>query len=861
MLGERATIVLAVAMAVPIFALDLLTRHGIATWLLYLVPLLLASKVTGPRATSLLAGAFTLLIWFGFLLGPRRLPLTTEIIDCSLAVVVLWVTALFLIQRIRAERKAEAERERLLADLALERARWEATVESMLDPVSVCDPEGRVIYMNAALCHMNGRQVQEGLEFEEQPAHYQLYRPDGSLFAPQDLPLQRAALFGKEMRDVEVVHRIAGGSERVIIWDAAPVRDADGILMGAVGVGRDITERKLAEKALRSARDALEKQLEERTAALTGVGQRLQVEATRSEDAGDAIRGLGELLNRRVGELAALDKVTGALASSLDPALVLRLLVREVQGLLGTEGASVLLYEPERDELMFVAAEGLGAETMVGERVPARASLAGWVLRERRAALVNDVRDHPLVTDPPKALVDGAVRSILAVPLISKGMGIGVLGTVNKIGGAFSESDMQSLAAIAGAAAVAIENARLYKAEQARRTQLEAVRTVATEITRELDLPGLLHLITRRAGELLGAATGAVWLWDEEAQALVSGAALGQEWWTGERRLRLGEGVAGTVAQRREGLLVNDYQHSSYAHPMVQARSGITAVLAEPLVYHDRLVGVIALDNERTGRAFRPEDQELLGLFAAHAAIAIGNAELYRELRLHRDRLRALTAQTLRSREEEAKRIARELHDEIGQSLTCVLLAMQNIEGLESLEEIRRKVSEVRALAAKPLGDVQRLVRALRPVILDDLGLVAALERYVKGFAAATGLHAEFYAHRLEGVRLPSAPETSLFRMIQEALTNVAKHAKARNVSVLMKRRGTGLSLIVEDDGQGFDVAAAKGRQGGGVGLLGMEERAFLLGGTVTIESAPGAGTTIVVEMPLEAPEEPHGED
>ncbi len=180
---------------------------------------------------------------------------------------------------------------------------------------------------------------------------------------------------------------------------------------------------------------------------------------------------------------------------------------------------------------------------------------------------------------------------------------------------------------------------------------------------------------------------------------------------------------------------------------------------------------------------------------------------------------------------------------------------------MENLGEIRRKVSEVRALAAKPLGDVQRLVRALRPVILDDLGLVASLERYVKGFAAATGLHAEFYAHGLEGVRLPAALETSLYRMIQEALTNVAKHAKARNVSVLMRRQGTGVSLIVEDDGQGFDVTAGKGRPGGGVGLLGMEERAFLLGGTLTIESAPGAGTTIVVEVPLEAPGGAGGQD
>jgi PAS domain S-box-containing protein len=986
-LRGRAILALAVATAVPIFALDLLTRHGIGTWLLYLIPLLLASKVGGARAIFPLAAGFSVLIGIGFLAGLPYDPLATSLVNCSLAIVVLWIAALLLKQQTRAEQRAEEERGRLLQDIAVEKARWQATVDNMLDPVCTCDAAGVATYMNAAYTRLVQLTIREDLDLGEHASHYQLYRGDGTLFDPRDLPLQRAALSGEDVRDVEVVQRTGEGRERVIIWNAAPLRNAAGDLTGAVAVGRDvtalreaqralqrseqayrtlaenapdiierfnrqgeyiyvnrlgldlrgklaeavlgkgiaeigvpepyasrwrerircvfrtgepteaedglltrdgirifhsrfaperaadgsvesvlvfshdITERRLAEEALCGARDALEKQLEERTAALTRVGERLQVDAPSTEAAGDAIRELSELLNRRVGELAALDKITRALASSLDPGLVLRLLVAEVQGLLGTEGASVLLYDADRAELTFAASEGLGAEGLMGERVPAQASLAGWVLREQRAALVNDVRGHPLVADPPRVLLDGEVRSILAVPLVSRGTGIGVLGAINKIGGAFTDSDLQSLAAVAGAAAVAIENARLYGMEQARRTQLEAVRTVATEITRELHLPTLLRLIAQRAGELLGDAAGTVWLWDEEAQALAPGATLGQEWWTGERRLRLGEGVAGTVAQRREGLLVNDYRDSPFAHPIVRARSRITAVVAEPLLYHDRLVGVIALDNGHTGRTFRPEDQELLGLFAAHAAIAIGNAALYRQVRLQRDRLRALTDQTLRNREEEAKRIARELHDEIGQSLTCILLAMQGIEGLESLEEIRQKAAEVRALAAKPLGDIQRLIRALRPVILDDLGLVAALERHVKGFAAATGLHAEFYARGLEGLRLPSSLETSLYRILQEGLTNVAKHARARHVSVILQRRGAAVSLIVEDDGQGFDVAAAKGRAGGGVGLLGMEERAFLLGGTVRIESAPGAGTTIVVEVPLQTPEGTNGQD
>jgi PAS domain S-box-containing protein len=187
------------------------------------------------------------------------------------------------------------------------------------------------------------------------------------------------------------------------------------------------------------------------------------------------------------------------------------------------------------------------------------------------------------------------------------------------------------------------EHRRAERALAERIKQAEAVRMVTAEVTRELDLTTLLGLITRRAVELIEAATsGVVYLWDEAAKSLTVRAWHGRGEWMREVRLRLGEGIAGTVAQRREGLLVNDYRTSPYVNPLFMERLGSTAVLAEPLLYRERLVGVIAISNEGTGRLFTAQDRELLALFAAQAAVAIENARLYEEVRGTRDFLQSI---------------------------------------------------------------------------------------------------------------------------------------------------------------------------------------------------------------------------
>jgi signal transduction histidine kinase len=205
--------------------------------------------------------------------------------------------------------------------------------------------------------------------------------------------------------------------------------------------------------------------------------------------------------------------------------------------------------------------------------------------------------------------------------------------------------------------------------------------------------------------------------------------------------------------------------------------------------------------------------------------------------RVARDTLRRIVA----AQELERQRLARELHDETGQALTSILLGLKQLEGAESPEAVQA----LRGLVVATLQDVRRLAVELRPKVLDDFGLVPALERLTQGFAEHTGIAVDLEASTITE-RLPVEVETAIFRIVQEALTNVVKHAHAQRVSVLVTRAGDRIKAVIEDDGTGFDPSATDG----GIGLIGMRERIELLDGSLVVESSATSGTTVAAEVP-----------
>jgi signal transduction histidine kinase len=243
---------------------------------------------------------------------------------------------------------------------------------------------------------------------------------------------------------------------------------------------------------------------------------------------------------------------------------------------------------------------------------------------------------------------------------------------------------------------------------------------------------------------------------------------------------------------------------------------------------------------------------ELSSAFNAMTAdLARSRAELERK-----EEMRArLLEQVITAQEDERKRIARELHDETGQALTSLMVGLKVLEGRPELAGMRETLADLRALTGKTLDAVHDLALQLRPSVLDDLGLVPALDRLVVDFQRTHEIQLVFETNLRTGLRLPATIETALYRITQEALTNVARHAAAQSVSLLLEARHGSITLIVEDDGRGFDVASCmKDTQNDRcLGVFGMRERATLLGGTLTIESTPGSGTTVFIELPLPA--------
>jgi signal transduction histidine kinase len=238
---------------------------------------------------------------------------------------------------------------------------------------------------------------------------------------------------------------------------------------------------------------------------------------------------------------------------------------------------------------------------------------------------------------------------------------------------------------------------------------------------------------------------------------------------------------------------------------------------------------------------------------AAQAALAVQNAQFFAEVATGRQQLRALSRRLVEVQEAERRAIARELHDEAGQALTSLLLGLGAIQrDANQPESVILRAQEMKAVASNTIEGLHRLAVNLRPASLDRLGLVPAVQQYAEWYRRQNEVHVDVAVLGFDsgGDHLAPEVQTAVYRVIQEALTNIVRHAHASQVAVVVELMPDRVRAVVEDDGVGFDVADA--RQRGRLGVFGMQERAEALGGTFAIESSAGAGTTVVVEIPLD---------
>jgi signal transduction histidine kinase len=279
-----------------------------------------------------------------------------------------------------------------------------------------------------------------------------------------------------------------------------------------------------------------------------------------------------------------------------------------------------------------------------------------------------------------------------------------------------------------------------------------------------------------------------------------------------------------------------------------------TAILALPLVSQAEIIGAMTLARAKTAEHLLTlADLKLLAGIARQLALSIENVRLYRQAQEREKLLGDLLSQVVGAQEAERQRIARDLHDATGQSLSAISLGLRGIENTLAGHEspIHESLTTIQQFATDAIGELRRIIADLRPPQLDDLGLVAALRWYVQSFRQRHAQLEVDLSIEGESIRLPRHTETTLFRIVQEAMTNIAKHADASHVIVDLAIRPGTLTLLIEDNGRGFDLERTWQRQQSGWGILGIRERANLLGAECHIDSAPGKGARVEVRVSL----------
>jgi len=345
-------------------------------------------------------------------------------------------------------------------------------------------------------------------------------------------------------------------------------------------------------------------------------------------------------------------------------------------------------------------------------------------------------------------------------------------------------------------------------------------------------------------------------LLDESGEELVAKAALGPSGRIQNGKERVGEGLAGWVAKTAAPLMLTEKTKSEPRLRKVMTEMGASSVLCLPLVVKGRVIGVLR-SSKTKGAPFCCSDLEFLSILCGQAAIAIENARLFSGVKAHQIRAEQLLKQATLAQEDERQRISLEIHDGAAQWMVAASYRIQAFDRILSKYKgthVEAELREIKSVIDQSIKELRRVIVDLHPPDLGELGLLGALQQNLENFKRDTGIA---YSFQIEGipVSLPPVSEIAVYRVTQEALANVRKHAQATKVDVILRFEVDELWVVIRDNGKGFapSQVLSNARSAGRVGLVGMKDRVETLGGTVAIMAAEGAGTTISLSLPISA--------
>ncbi len=532
----------------------------------------------------------------------------------------------------------------------------------------------------------------------------------------------------------------------------------------------------------------------------------------------------------RTKELAALNTIATVVSRSLDLDEVLTDALNETLEVMGLNTGGICLQQRDTGALTVAVQKGLSASFVAEIDDPSVSKgFTGQVVETGEPLVVKDLASDPGLAR--QAIKANGFHSMVIVPLVSHGEVLGALFVITRDYREFSVEDIELLGSIGRQVGVTVENAQLFAQVKERMQELEALYRADEELYRHLELDQVLQTLIDVAVDILKADKSSLLVWDEGRERLVVKAARGFSQETMDRMsFALGEGTVGLAAASGEPVIVEDVEADARVVKWVTEPEGIRSFMHFPIKVSDRVFGVFNADY-RQPRAYGREEQRLFRALAQRAALAIENAQLYG----HAKQVAVL---------EERQRLARELHDAVTQTLFSASLIAEVLPRIweSDADEGRIRMKELHELTRGALAEMRALLLELRPASLEETELVDLLRQLAD---SVTGRARVPVTLQVEGeCRIPSEVKVVLYRVTQEALNNVVKHAGAGRATVSLHCRNGGVELMIIDDGRGFDPGHVRPDH---LGLDIMRERAEGVGAVLSVESRVGQGTRVTV--------------
>ena len=546
-----------------------------------------------------------------------------------------------------------------------------------------------------------------------------------------------------------------------------------------------------------------------------------------------------------------------ALNSTLDVRAVLEILLDKMDFFPSRNAViAIQLIDSETGRLEYFANRNLDEQAWIrefgGDRNISAAGLTKYTIESGVPVVIQDLCSDRRVRHPEFFRSQG-LFSYLGVPVRIQERPVGIVAIYSRAPYEFSAEEISSVASLASQAAIAIHNARLYAEVEKQSRELAALFDVTAAATQSLEMDRVLDQVIHRINEIFLFDATRFYLFDDRAEWLHCRAThqVTPDFLTRTVSFKKGQGITGRVGATGAAIIFNDTQaNPQYQQLSLSKKAGQRFLAGFPVKYESETLGVIMCMGQHP-RQLTSHEIDLITSLSSQIAVAVANARLYEQTKDQAEQLRNLAMRIESVREQERHIISREIHDELGQTLTALKFDASWIRGrLSNLQSaLADRLAEMSAMIDNTIQAIREIAARLRPDILDKLGLAAAMEWQLQDFRKRTGIQYHLTADPLS-IYLDEQQATTLFRILQESLANVARHSHATRVHIDLEQPAGEVFLRVEDDGDGIDNEKIFDTQS--LGLLGMRERAVALGGNVTVERNLNRGTTLTAHLPID---------